>query len=63
MGSPSVSTVEASTPAARAERRVDVEPDDIQLGGDAQDRETQGKKQLMRPTGNTTTASNQLTKG
>ncbi len=63
MGAPSVSTVTTPTPAARAERRVDIEPDDIQLGGDSQDKKTQGKQQLMRPSGNMPTSSTQLTKG
>lgn len=42
-------------PAARPERRVDVEPEDIQLGGADElnkDPNKVGKKALVRPRGN-----------
>lgn len=42
----------ATTPAARPERQVDVEPEDVQLGDSAsQATTTKGKRSLMRPTG------------
>lgn len=39
---------EAKTPAAKPERKVDVAPEDIQLGTDGNDMST-GKKKLKRP--------------
>lgn len=51
MGSPDLPKP-LPTPAARPERRVDVETDDIQLGGsDNAYAKPKGKKSLMRPTG------------
>lgn len=41
---------EASTPAAKPERKVDIAPEDIQLGADSEETTTaQGKRQLTRP--------------
>lgn len=39
-------------PAAKPERQVDVEPEDVQLGDTAsQDTQKKGKRALMRPSG------------
>lgn len=39
-------------PAAKPERQVDVEPEDVQLGDEAgQDQTKKGKRSLMRPSG------------
>lgn len=39
-------------PAAKPERQVDVEPEDVQLGDEAsQDLTKRGKRSLMRPSG------------
>lgn len=39
-------------PAAKPERQVDVEPEDVQLGDEAsQDPTKRGKRSLMRPSG------------
>lgn len=43
-------------PAARPDRQVDVEPEDVQLGdADSQVSTTKGKRGLMRPSGATST--------
>lgn len=45
----------AATPAVRAERQVDVEPEDVQIGDtDSQTTTTKGKRSLMRPSGTST---------
>lgn len=57
MGSPNIPDP-LPPPATRPERRVDVELDQIQLGGEDQDPlAAKGKKALLRPKGTTVTAS------
>lgn len=51
MGSPRIPDP-LPPPAQRPERRVDVELEQIQLGGEGKDpNATKGKKQLLRPKG------------
>lgn len=50
------STPDAKPPAQRPERRVEVNPDDVQLGSEADmtsgtDLKRQGKRSLTRPAG------------
>lgn len=58
MGSPSMP--DPVTPAARPERKIDVEPEQIQLGGTdklSADSSVVGKKALTRPRGSSVQAS------
>lgn len=51
MGSPSIPDP-IPAPATRPERRVDVEAEQIQFGGEGKDHSRpKGKKQLIRPAG------------
>lgn len=57
MGSPSIPDP-IPAPAARPERRVDVEAEQIQFGGEDKDpSRPKGKKQLIRPAGSAVTQS------
>lgn len=56
MGSPSIPDP-IPAPATRPERRVDVEAEQIQFGGEGKDpSRPKGKKQLIRPAGSAVVA-------
>ncbi|HHP0490199.1 hypothetical protein [Vibrio campbellii] len=49
------------TPATRPERRVDVDPEDVQLGGaDLLEGKNKGKAALVRPRGNAPTSNTSI---
>ena len=43
------SILEQNQPAAKPERKIDIQPEDIQLGTDLNKSESKGKSQLKRP--------------
>lgn len=60
MGAPDIP--DAPNPAKRPERQVDVEPEDIELGGESfiesLSDKTKGKRSLLKPTGGTASTAN-----
>lgn len=57
MGGSPTPAPEPVAPARRAERRVEVEPEDVILGEEESEKaiKSKGKRSLTRPTGNVTT--------